>query len=319
MITVLVYEFASCGGFGVTAPPSILAEGRAMRDAVCLDLAALHGIALMVATDDVDDQPVAGRALASVCGESPADFLRRGAAAADAVWLIAPESDGIAFTLTRVLEQTGRYSLGCRSDAIDVASSKSRTLAHLAAVGLATAPTWPLAHAPLHLHESWVLKPDVGCGCENMRRLSRTEVEAIRQTGTHTDIDAMIVQPWLAGDAMSLSLLVAENEAELLSVNRQRIAVAPDGALSLDGIDRNVAVEPTCRAALKALGMRAVRSVPGLAGFVGIDFVLAPDGQAIVLELNPRLTSAYVGLSRLLGRNLAAGVLHYTVPEFVRA
>lgn len=316
MITVLVYEFASAGGFGETAAPeSILAEGRAMRDAVCIDLAALPGVAVVAAAAP-GDRPAAGRALTPDRGESAADFLRRTAAMADAVWLIAPESKGIAYALTKALEQADCVSLGCRSEAVALASIKSRTLALLAGAGLATAPTWPLAQAPLHLHDEWVLKPDVGCGCENMHRLSRAEAEALRKAGMPADIDALIAQPWLDGDAMSLSLLVARGEAELLCVNRQRIAIATDGALALDGIDRNIDVEPACRTALKSLADCAARSVPGLAGFVGIDFILTADDQPIVMELNPRLTSAYVGLSRLLGRNLAAEVLGCALPEF---
>ena len=50
-------------------------------------------------------------------------------------------------------------------------------------------------------------------------------------------------------------------------------------------------------------------AIPGLRGFVGVDFVLGVDGRATVLEVNPRLTSAYVGLSARLGRNLAAEIL----------
>jgi predicted ATP-grasp superfamily ATP-dependent carboligase len=320
MITVLVYEFASGGGFDdAAAPPSILAEGRAMRDALCLDLAEVPGITVIAASGDAVDQPAAGQALFPARGEAPAEFLRRSAAAADAVWLIAPESDGIAFALTQVLEQSGRICLGCRSDAVALASSKSRTLAHLAAAGLATTPTWPLAQAPLHLHERWVLKPDVGCGCEAMHRLSRAAAEAVRRGSADGGIKGIIAQPWLADEAMSLSLLAAKGEAELLSVNRQHIAVATDGALSLVGIDRNIAVALALRAALKTFADRIVRSMPGLAGFVGIDFMLAKDGKAIVLEVNPRLTSAYVGLSGTLGRNLAAEVLHSAMPEFAHA
>ncbi len=317
MITVLVYEFASGGGFAdAPAPSSILAEGRAMRDAACADLAALPGVTVIAAAGNTVDHPAAGRALLPARGESASDFLRRTAVEADAVWLIAPESDGIALALTNVLEQTDCINLGSRSKALAIASVKSRTLARLASAGLTIVPTWPLAQAPLHLHDVWVLKPDVGCGCEGMHRLSRAQAEAIRNAGTPTDIEAVIAQPWLAGAAMSLSLLVSANSTELLSVNRQRIAIATDGALSLNGIDRNIDVEPTCRAALKILADRAVQSLPGLAGFIGIDFIFAPDGQPIVMELNPRLTSAYVGLSQRLGRNLADDVLRGALQEF---
>jgi predicted ATP-grasp superfamily ATP-dependent carboligase len=51
------------------------------------------------------------------------------------------------------------------------------------------------------------------------------------------------------------------------------------------------------------------RAVPGLSGFAGIDLVWHPRHGAVVIEVNPRVTCAYVGLSAALGRNLAAELL----------
>jgi hypothetical protein len=46
---------------------------------------------------------------------------------------------------------------------------------------------------------------------------------------------------------------------------------------------------------------RALAAVPGLRGFVGVDFVWDPArGEAVVLEINPRPTTSFVGLSALL-------------------
>lgn len=315
MITVLVHEFASGGGFGAaTPPPSILAEGRAMRDAVCRDLASLPGVRVLAAGTTPAERPPNAVVAVPAAGEAAADFLRRKAAVVDAVWLVAPESAGIALGLAQTVEATGIVSLGCPATAIAVASSKSLTLARLAAAGIATVSTWPLAEAPLADYDAWVIKPDIGCGCEGMRRLPWRAAEHLRRAGDHGH--GIVAQPWLAGEAMSLSLLVLRGETELLSVNRQCIAIAADGSLSLTGIELDIEVAPVLRASLRSLARRAVDAIPGLAGFVGIDFILAPDGRAIVLEVNARLTSAYVGLSRRIGRNLAAEVLRACLPEF---
>jgi predicted ATP-grasp superfamily ATP-dependent carboligase len=56
----------------------------------------------------------------------------------------------------------------------------------------------------------------------------------------------------------------------------------------------------------------AVRAVPGLLGYVGVDVVLgeaADGGGDAVIEINPRLTTSYVGLRRLARFNLAEAVL----------
>jgi tyramine---L-glutamate ligase len=307
---VLVYEFASGGGFGnAMAPPSILAEGRAMRDALCRKLADL-GIAVAAATAPL--APVPSR-LTFVCarsGERAADFLARVAGGFDAIWLIAPESAGIATELTARLEACGATVLGSCAEAVTLASRKSRCLAHLAAQGIATVPTWPLAAAPFAAHQLWVVKPDIGCGCEDMLRLSATEAAQLRRVDS-------IAQPWIDGTAMSLSLLVADGRAELLSVNHQHIDISADGALSLAGISRCRDLDLALLAHLQALARRIARAIPGLAGYVGVDFILMPNGKPMVLEVNPRLTSAFVGLSDFLGRNLAGDIIAALAPELL--
>ena len=55
------------------------------------------------------------------------------------------------------------------------------------------------------------------------------------------------------------------------------------------------------------LGRRAVTAVSGLCGYVGVDLVLR--GQDQVIEINPRLTTSYVGLRALAKTNLAEAML----------
>jgi predicted ATP-grasp superfamily ATP-dependent carboligase len=57
------------------------------------------------------------------------------------------------------------------------------------------------------------------------------------------------------------------------------------------------------------LAQRVGAALPGLFGFVGIDVVWHPQRGPVVIEVNPRVTCAYVGLSAALGRNLAAELL----------
>lgn len=53
-----------------------------------------------------------------------------------------------------------------------------------------------------------------------------------------------------------------------------------------------------------AAARAAVGALPGLRGHVGVDLVAAPD-RCVVIEVNPRLTTSYVGLRRVLRANLA--------------
>jgi predicted ATP-grasp superfamily ATP-dependent carboligase len=39
--------------------------------------------------------------------------------------------------------------------------------------------------------------------------------------------------------------------------------------------------------------------IPGLAGYVGIDLLLPDGGDPLIVEINPRLTTSYVGYRRI--------------------
>jgi predicted ATP-grasp superfamily ATP-dependent carboligase len=63
---------------------------------------------------------------------------------------------------------------------------------------------------------------------------------------------------------------------------------------------------------ISALGSSVLPSLDGALGFVGIDLVLgnASDGSAdVVLEVNPRLTTSYVGLRAAFNGNLGQALL----------
>jgi predicted ATP-grasp superfamily ATP-dependent carboligase len=61
-----------------------------------------------------------------------------------------------------------------------------------------------------------------------------------------------------------------------------------------------------------SLAMRAIESLPPALGYVGVDLVLgdAPDGSDdVAIEVNPRLTTSYVGLRAVIKQNLAQAML----------
>jgi len=60
------------------------------------------------------------------------------------------------------------------------------------------------------------------------------------------------------------------------------------------------------------LGRRALAALPTALGYVGLDLVLGADphgSEDYVIEVNPRLTTSYVGLRAASGANLAAALL----------
>jgi len=59
--------------------------------------------------------------------------------------------------------------------------------------------------------------------------------------------------------------------------------------------------------ALKA-AQAAVESIGGLNGYVGVDMVLTRNGP-VMMEINPRLTTSYIGLRKTVNLNLAQAII----------
>ena len=304
MRRVFVFEYLTAGGLDqedAATAATLLPMGLAMRDAMVQDLLQAGGVQVSVATCASSAAPPAGaQACTPPPGKPMADWVAWQAARHDAVWLVAPETDGLLATLQQAVPAA--QWLGCDAAAITLAGRKRATLARLAAFGVTT----PLAFA--NTATRWVVKPDDGAGAVATHvhdSLAAAHAAQCRAAG-----GSVTLEPWVDGEALSLSLLCSPAGTELLSINRQHIHVDVQGQVGYGGVAVGaIPLDDARGPALAALATQVGRAIQGLRGFVGIDVVWHAAMGPVVIEVNPRVTCAYVGLSARLGRNLAAEIL----------
>jgi predicted ATP-grasp superfamily ATP-dependent carboligase len=153
---------------------------------------------------------------------------------------------------------------------------------------------------------SYVVKPDDGAGCDDTWFLA--DEAALREWATHRrGGDTTIIQPYVLGDALSVSALMRDGEAWVLSCNRQHVVRGADGRFAYRG--GIVGGAEDRRAALEPIAAAVARALPGLWGHVGIDLIDSSDHGPVVVDVNPRLTTSYVGLRESIGANPAALLL----------
>ena len=296
-----IFEFITGGGLaGQPLPRRLKREGAQMAKALVNDLLAGGHGAITLARDERWTWQRAGIRQRVVSGPT-APALRAGLADCDCGWLIAPETDHHLASLTRLFEAPGRLYPGCAVAAVGLAGSKSRTLAALAGAG---APVIQSARpgdgGPPPGDSGWVVKPDAGAGGDGCRFIAdQAGLAALRQDRRARDL---IIQPWLKGEPVSLSLLVYGSDFRILGCNRQYMR--DRFSLRAIGVNECLPLLPD----LAPIAARIVRALPGLRGYIGVD-LLHTAGGLIVLEVNPRFTTAYAGLSRSLGVNVAAAIL----------
>lgn len=307
---VFVYEHITGGAFAHEPLPALLVhEGDLMLQSLVHDLTDIPGVEVLVTRDPrLASLPHPVSTLVPVADESIFDLFRRGCDMADAVWPVAPETGGVLERLTGIASQSGRVLLGCRAAAVKICASKMSTSRLLVEAGVNSIRTYDdFSLLPPDVEEL-VIKPDDGAGCTETRLVSRDEALEWWANGTHS---GFVLQPYLSGDALSLSLLCRNGRCQLLTCNRQRVHI-DNGEFRFAGVGVNEVRENLSTYAV--LADQVAAAIPGLWGYVGVDIVHTKTGP-VVIEVNPRLTTSYAGLRRALHCNPAALVLGLLQPE----
>lgn len=225
----------------------------------------------------------------------------------DAVLIIAPETDGILARLCEMVEAQGVPLLGSSSQAVAIAADKAECYRRFESAGLPVPRTLRSSFTAAEATSNeigfpLVAKPVDGVGSEGVCLANGPDelalaLASLREATRH---DEILLQNYLPGTHASVSLLAAKDKAVPLSLNRQE--VEPGIPFNYHGGCLPLAHPLKDRAFEAALA--AVRLVPGLRGYVGVDLVLT-DREAFLIEINPRLTTSYIGLRRALPFNLA--------------
>jgi predicted ATP-grasp superfamily ATP-dependent carboligase len=314
--TVLVYEYFSGGGCPAgELPRGLAAEALGMLWALLVDFRRWGAMRTITALDPRFGQIVPGLNRQSlpadeiVCA-SPGEhekiypsLLKR----CDAVLIIAPETNGILSELTAQAEKAGIKLLcsGARAAAVAGDKAACSRIFHRAGLSIPetrTAGFNSASRTAAQIGFPLVVKPIDGVGSEGVYRVDRlTDLPAIlpmvRRT---TSLDRILLQSFVRGIHASVSLFVAGGRCLPICLNRQLI----DEGSPFQYRGSRTPLRHQASAQALELACSAVSLIPGLNGYVGVDMVLAEDGVKLI-EINPRLTTSYIGVRQIARVNLA--------------
>lgn len=288
-----------------------------MRRALAGEFAALDGgsARVTVTLDDREPDDPGPWQIRRVCPTEGSRWIAECVPEHDYVVLIAPETSGILAGLTREVTRSGGRVLGSSAAAIELTGDKRALADHLLGLGIETPPcrmVTPRDGLPRDASYPAVLKPFDGAGTLDTYLVEN----AHSLPAPARAMPSAMLQPFVGGQPMSASFLVdGSGRPWLICVGEQDIAV-PEGCFRYQG-----GRLPASRAVDVRSPGAAIKAVPGLQGFVGVDFMWDERrGQATILEINPRPTTSIVGILRLLpAGQLAAAWLEAFEPETRRA
>jgi tyramine---L-glutamate ligase len=238
----------------------------------------------------------------------------------DAVLIIAPETGKTLHSLIELVEKTGKISINCKSNVISKVANKAILYQILKKNQLLIPKTlvlnckYEIAKIKLaiktKLDYPLIFKPIDGVSCNGLSIVKKeAQVEnAIRKIKNKSAIGEFIVQNFIEGEAVSVSLLCAKDKVLPISLNQQIIKTgAPGNVSSYEG--GLVPLEHSLKHNAFSIAAKAVGCFKGLRGYVGVDLILSKD-RVFVVDINPRLTTSYVGMSQVVNFNVAEAMIN---------
>jgi len=218
----------------------------------------------------------------------------------DAVLIIAPESEDVLYNLTLMAEQSDSYLLGCSSISVQTASSKLRTADLLSKNKIPCIKTSSLEDKSTpESQNGWVIKPDDGVGAEDCYFCA--DIKALDRLKESICTENFVIQEYVPGIPASLSMICYQGKAQLLACNKQEFSF-DKGKGKLKGLVVNGLLDQW------AVFDTIVQDIAGadkeLWGYIGVDLIVTETGP-VVVEINPRMTTSYVGLRESLALNPA--------------
>lgn len=284
-----------------------------MRDALLADLSAL-GMDCITSHDIRVAAPVNADSIPVKPADHALTVWRAQLAqnAIDACWVIAPETGGILHQISQLAEASGKKWIGCSAGAIALTTSKSRLAERCIQAGIPVLPyvfldeVESLERFPWYHHAwqyGWVVKPDDGAGCESTFYFNKID-KVIEYKSKHSN--GMLLQPYLPGKALSMSVLSSRDQVKVIAGHEQWIEIEND-CFHFQGAGVNQASEHL--PAMQQLAEALHQAIPGLTGYWGADMILDENHGLTLVEVNPRLTTPYIALASLMEKNPAELIL----------
>ena len=231
------------------------------------------------------------------------------------IFIIAPEFSKILYNFTKIAEDMGKTLLSMNSGPVLLASSKFQTYGFFKNSGLLTPQTFHIKSTENKFNVEFarksydllqspaILKPEDSVGAEsiylikNKGEFEKFVNENIQYLNGSRDY---ILQKYVSGTDLSASIINQENRLTVLSINSQKIKLIENKINYLGGMTPADDSEHIKKEFIKLMENLDLTKFKG---YFGIDFIRMIDGKIYLIEINPRLTTSYIGIRNVAKAN----------------
>ncbi|TET58378.1 MAG: ATP-grasp domain-containing protein [Promethearchaeota archaeon] len=327
---IFIFEFVSGGGFSqVNIPTSLFCEGFGMLRSIIADFKALdfeiHTIldfrifflSKFLQADDTKKVNL---------NENYITIFKNIAQKCKYTFIIAPESSNILFELTKISKNCNNIILSTNLRGIKLGSSKIKTYNFFKKNKVFTPRTYkiPYTNNKLLLDVDFiiqkyrelrcpiVIKPEDGVGAESIYYFENENHIVDFCSNSDRIIDTnrtFILQEYIKGRDLSSSLIGISNldmNPIILSVNSQEIIIKNLKSEYFGGytpLENYEEIKKKLSFVIKSMDLSKIE------GYFGIDFIEKQTNSFHFIEINPRLTTSYIGVRNIINLNCAELIL----------
>lgn len=260
--------------------------------------------------------------------ENIIDWLKSNAENFKNAIFIAAENDNNLYNITKILEENNVNTYTSTAEACFKSSDKYETYNSLPITipqpksfkfKIDSKGYWKRAIE--NLHEKWqaedpltplklIIKPLMGVDCEDIVIIDKIEDLTLDLDKIFKPGSRVLVQEFIDGTDISVSLISDGKKAIPISLNKQLIELKDDKGRYLGG---KIPFESKYKQEAFEIATNAVEAIGGLKGFVGVDLLINNDEKDIysvyLLEINSRFTTPYVGLKQISNINIGDSII----------
>lgn len=331
---VFIFEFVSGGGFNKDdIPVSLFCEGFGMLFSIIKDFKSLNFEIYTLL--DYRIQRLSANLIVnkSVIIKKDDDFLNQFENCVkntDYSFIIAPESDNILFNLSKIVKKHHKILLSTNIEGIKIGSSKMKTHSFFQKNKLLTPKTYliPFKQRKLDLEfivqkfddlkKPIIIKPEDGVGAESIYLFETSKQIKNFFHRFHSKIEInrnYILQEYISGKDLSISLINKAGSLNrksknplLLSINSQYVNIKNSNYNS-EYFGGYTPVKEYQRNFVELTKILKNVDFSSFSGYFGIDLIKSEDLNFYFIEINPRLTTSYIGIRNILRQNPAKLIL----------
>ncbi len=256
------------------------------------------------------------------------DWLVDNAANFKKAIFISAENNNNLYNITKILEDNNIKIYNSSAEACLKSSDKSASYEELYSIvpqprtfRFKIDPKGYWKRAIENLHEKWqaedpltplkiIIKPLMGVDCEDIVVIENIEDLTLDLDRIFKPGSRVIVQEFIDGIDISVSLISDGKKAIPISLNKQFIELKNDKGTYIGG---KLPYETPYKDEAFEIATKAVEAMDGLKGFVGVDLIINNDEKDVysvyLLEINSRFTTPYVGLKQISSLNIGKSII----------